>query len=323
LTTGIRRIAISLSLLLTFSLQAPGRVFRDGKPVDRATYDAFRQFYEYDKGLPLEVDILEDVQAPPTAQAPGHRRIKLSFMSTHDERVPAILWIPADSKGPFPCSFYLHGLGQNKETAAPFANDLIGQGIAIMALDAAYHGERAAGKQPFYGTNFHRLRDGYMQTVVDYRRALDYLLTRPEIDPNRITLIGMSMGAVMGAVLAGVEARIKCPVLLVGGADRGLMSRVSQIQVWKQIRAENPNLDFDEISRVMAPADPLNFVDKISPRPVLMINGTKDEIVPVVANKLLHETAREPKTIVWLESGHALPLDQTFPIVNEWLKKYL
>jgi fermentation-respiration switch protein FrsA (DUF1100 family) len=101
------------------------------------------------------------------------------------------------------------------------------------------------------------------------------------------------------------------------------MSRVSQIAVWRQIRAENPTLDFDEVSRIMAPADPLNFVDKISPRPVLMINGTKDDIVPVEANKLLHARAKQPKAIVWLESGHSLPRDKTIPIIAEWLKKNL
>jgi fermentation-respiration switch protein FrsA (DUF1100 family) len=73
----------------------------------------------------------------------------------------------------------------------------------------------------------------------------------------------------------------------------------------------------------MAPADALNFVDKISPRPVLMINGTKDDIVPVEANKLLHKTAREPKKIVWLESGHSLPRAQTLPIIFAWFEKHL
>ena len=176
-----------------------------------------------------------------------------------------MIWIPAKSGVPVPCSLFLHGLGGNKTNAAPFAVELLKKGYATMSLDAAYHGERAAGKQPMYGTTFHRLRDGYIQTVVDYRRALDYLETRTDIDTRRVTLIGLSMGALMGAVLGGVESRIKCPVLLVGGADRGMMSRLSQIEVWKKIRAENPKLDFDEISRIMAPADALNFVDKISP----------------------------------------------------------
>jgi len=310
-------------LMVLCGLTARPAVLGDGKPVDAETFRAFRVFYDYDKQLPLEVQVREDVQVPGSEVAPPHHRITLSLMNNRDERVPAILWIPAEGKGPFACSFFLHGLGGNKAGAQSFAHDLLKQGYATMALDAAYHGERAAGKQPMYGTTFYRLRDGYMQTVIDYRRALDYLETRSDIDAKRVTLIGVSMGAIMGAILGGVEPRIKCPVLLVGGADRGLMSRVSQIAVWKKTRAENPNLDFDELSRIMAPADPLNFVDKISPRPVLMINGTKDDIVPVVANKLLHATAKEPKKVVWLEAGHLLPHDQTVPIIYEWLKKNL
>jgi uncharacterized protein len=298
-------------------------VLGDGKPVDAETFRAFRVFYDYDKQLPLEVKITNDQTVRATENAPAYRLVTLYFMNNRDERIPAMLWVPAEGKGPFPCTFFLHGLGGNKSNAGSFATELLKQGYATMSLDAAYHGERAVGKPGMYGTTFYRLRDGYMQTVVDYRRALDYLETRDDIDSKRVTLIGVSMGALMGSVLAGVETRIKCPVLLVGGADRGMMSRLSQIEVWKRIRAENPKLDFDEISRIMAPADPLNFVDKISPRPVLMVNGTKDDIVPVEANKLLQKTAREPKKIVWLEAGHALPREQTLPIILDWLKKNL
>ena len=314
---------LSISLLVVVLLAAQLPALGDGKPVSSETFRAFRVFYDYDRQLPLDVRIADEQQIPASENEPAHRRITLSFMNNRDERIPAMMWIPAKGGGPVPCAFFLHGLGGNKSNAAPFAVELLKQGYATMALDAAYHGDRAAGKQPMYGTTFHRLRDGYMQTVVDYRRALDYLETRSDIDSKRVTLIGLSMGAIIGAVLGGVETRIKCPVLLVGGADRGMMSRLSQIEVWKKTRAENPGLDFDEISRVMAPADPLNFVDKISPRPVLMINGTKDDIVPLEANKLLHKTAREPKKVVWFESGHSLPRAQTLPIIFEWLGKNL
>ncbi len=316
------KIATALLVVICI-MSAPVGCLSDGNPVDTLTFRAFRTFYDYDKQLPLDVKIRSDTEVAGSENSPPHRLIALSFLSTHDERVPALLWIPAGGKAPFACTFFLHGLGQSKITAQVFAYDLLRRGYAVMALDAAYHGERAAGKLPMYGTNFYRLRDGYMQTVIDYRRALDYLETRSDIDSKRVTLIGVSMGAIMGAILGGVEERIKCPVLLVGGADRGLMSRVSQIEVWKKIRAENPNLDFDEVSRIMAPADPLNFVDKISPRPVLMINGTKDEIVPVVANKLLQETAKQPKKVVWLEAGHSLPLDKTLPMISVWLRNNL
>lgn len=302
---------------------ASAALFVDGKPVDSGTFKAFLEFYRYDKSLPLQVEIKDDSAIGATEVVPAHRKIKLYFLSTHDERVAAILWLPAEAKSPFPCSLYLHGLGQKKETAEPYAHELLKEGYAVMALDAAYHGERQAGKLPMYGTNFYRMRDGYIQTVVDYRRALDYLESRPDIDGHRLTLIGMSMGAIMGSVLAGVDNRIKCPVLLVGGADRGMMSRLSQLPTWRQIRAEKPDIDFDELSRIFAPSDPLNFVDKISPRPVLMINGKQDLVVPIEANKLLHNTAKEPKKIVWLDSGHALPINQTVPIIRDWFKRYL
>src|SRR5437868_642442 len=315
----VSALLIAAAILLASSPIAMG----DGKPVDLKTFNAFRVFYDYDKTLPLEVQIRDEASVPASENAPAHRRITLSFMSTHDERVPAMLWVPAEGNGPFPCVFFLHGLGGNKGQASLFSVDLMKQGYATMTLDAAYHGERAPGKQSMYGTTFFRLRDGYMQTVVDYRRALDYLETRSDIDSKRVTLMGISMGAIMGSVLAGVQTRSKCPSRMVGRADAGLMSRLSQIEVWKKIRAENPKLDFDEIPRIMAPADPLNFVDKISPRPVLMINGTKDEIVPVPANKLLQATAKEPKKIVWLEAGHSLPRAQTLPIILDWLKSRL
>ncbi|HYM00009.1 MAG TPA: hypothetical protein VEZ90_13730, partial [Blastocatellia bacterium] len=124
--------------------------FTDGKPVDQATFRAFLEFYRYDKSLPLQLEIKEDSVVPATEVVPAHRKIKLYFLSTHDERVAAILWLPAETKPPFACSLYLHGLGQKKETAEPYANALLKEGYAVMALDAAYHGERQAGKLPMY-----------------------------------------------------------------------------------------------------------------------------------------------------------------------------
>jgi hypothetical protein len=100
-----RFIYVPLFLILT-SLAwnwEPGRAgiaLADGKAVDAETFRAFRQFYEYDKKLPLEAQITEDAQVPGSELMPAHRRIKLSFMSTHDERVPAILWIPITIRPP-------------------------------------------------------------------------------------------------------------------------------------------------------------------------------------------------------------------------------
>lgn len=314
----------TLGVLLTFLILAPpAEALADSKPVDTQTFNTFRLFYEYDREFPLapEIKFQKDIAAE--GGVPVHNRSDLTFANNRDERVPAMLWLPRGGKSPYPCVLFLHGLGGAKLIGASFAHELLKAGFATMALDAVYHGERSANRPMIYKTAFYRLRDSTIQTVIDYRRAIDYLETRPEIDSKRISLIGVSMGAMMGAILAAVDTRVQCPMLLVGGADRGLVGRLSEHTPWKQLRKENPKVNFDEVSRVLAPADPLNFVDKISPRPVLMINGKADDYMPAQASKLLHETAKEPKMVLWMESGHALPTQEVLAVLMQWLKEML
>jgi len=58
-----------------------------------------------------------------------------------------------------------------------------------------------------------------VQTVIDLRRAVDVVLSRPGVDPKRIGFVGHSFGATWGGVLAGVEKRIKAYVLMAGLPD--------------------------------------------------------------------------------------------------------
>jgi fermentation-respiration switch protein FrsA (DUF1100 family) len=51
----------------------------------------------------------------------------------------------------------------------------------------------------------------------------------------------------------------------------------------------------------------MRFVEKIAPTPLVMINGTEDEQVPRANTVMLYEAAREPKTLIWIESAHVHP----------------
>lgn len=61
-----------------------------------------------------------------------------------------------------------------------------------------------------------------IQLIVDFRRAVDLLRARPEIDADRIGYLGVSYGGAMGGLLAGVEDRLSAVVLVVG--DGGLVA---------------------------------------------------------------------------------------------------
>jgi fermentation-respiration switch protein FrsA (DUF1100 family) len=51
----------------------------------------------------------------------------------------------------------------------------------------------------------------------------------------------------------------------------------------------------------------MRFADKISPTPLVMINGVNDEQIPRYNTELFFNAAREPKKLIWLESKHVRP----------------
>ena len=182
-----------------------------------------------------------------------------------------------------------------------FGKALAAKGIASLALDAEHHGER---KQAAVNTQVFPqvVRAG----ITDYRIALDYLKTRKDVDSGRIGLLGYSMGAMMGAILSGVDDRIGATVLCVGGdIVRGRILQVSETE--------------RDIAEQVSPS---NYVGHISPRALFMINGKTDNLVTESIAKLVHDAAKEPKEIFWSSGGHMLPREDALKGV-EWLEKKL
>jgi dienelactone hydrolase len=77
-------------------------------------------------------------------------------------------------------------------------------------------------RSTFTGTaekDFNTLASQFHDYVVEVRQALDWLALQPSIDSKRIGLVGMSLGAIVGSLTAGVDPRIRSEVLLLGGGD--------------------------------------------------------------------------------------------------------
>ena len=72
-----------------------------------------------------------------------------------------------------------------------------------------------------------------------------------------------------------------------------------------------------------ATVTPLRWVPKIAPRPLLLLHGDKDDVVPVEQVYKLYEQAHEPKEIVIIQgAGHRLRLvDRAVDLALGWLKK--
>lgn len=310
----MRRLILTLSVLfLAVSLFAQEKL--SPKRVNENTRQIYLEFYKYDMNLPLnaESSSVEDNAL--------YSLYKVSFDSVHNQRVAGLLVIPKLAKKPVPCVLFLHGYGGKKEDLKDLIPILVLNGYAGFAIDAEYHGERKRDGRDMYSPYVYTTRDAMMQTILDYRRGIDYLSTHPEIDKERIGFVGGSMGGILGGVILGVENRIKAGVLVVGGGDYSYMLKNSQHGRIKEIRSLG--MDLESSAQALAPVDPINFIDLASPRPVLFLCGKKDEIVPAQAGQFLYDVAKEPKKIIWYDAGHSLPMEEVVKEVTLWFKEHL
>ena len=186
------------------------------------------------------------------------------------------------------------------------------------------------------------------KTINETRRLIDYLLTRPDIDPQRIYLVGASYGAVTGCTVMAKDKRLRAGIMVYGGGDfnKLLDSYAYHLSVGvalglidgRNLDPEKPPLPkltpsqerkvgivlgcLKPIARyLLGVADPNQYVKQISPTPVYFQNGKYDVLVSAAAGQALQDAAGEPKKITWYESDHVgIDLEQTKHVLEDGLK---
>ena len=291
--------------------------------IDRAAvYQKALPMYQDDASKPLAVKL-------GAAQTIGDTKfLRFSYLSTNNQRVPALLFTPpgASAAHPVPCLVILHGLGGSKEIMAGMALAAAKAGYASLVIDEYGQGERGPLKT-VPGRQAQELATTVSQTTVDVRRGLDYLAARPEIDSKRIGLAGVSLGAIIGTVVSGVDTRIKAAVLISGGGDWGLILKTLSSRnatVGGRSTSAFKSVNWADLSLMLAPEDPLTFAPHIAPRPVLMLGGRRDTTIVPKAQQELFDAARQPKQIVWYpQYGHVPPPEVVYPAMQAFFKRML
>jgi pimeloyl-ACP methyl ester carboxylesterase len=161
----------------------------------------------------------------------GYRIEHLLFESLPGFRVTALVYVP-DGPGPFPAVLGTAGHADEGKASPTYQHawvSLVRRGFVVLAYDPPGQGERYEYVDPATGTS--RVGPGtreHMMTgqqvlltgrtigaymVQDGRRALDYLLTRADVDPTRIAVAGNSGGGTQAALLAATEPRLAAAVV--------------------------------------------------------------------------------------------------------------
>ena len=298
-----------ICLLACWGLTA---VAEDVAPYSRVSEEAFKArlpFFDYDKNVPLEGRVVQERE--------GGKRQKIVFRGAQGFLVPGYVEFPASGTKPYPLVLLLHGWSGSKEdwykddnyiNGGVMRKALLEAGFAVLALDAATHGERSneidyQHVNPFDDPkaparrNYFTYAEISVQTVKDYRRALDFIIERGEVATNRIGLVGYSMGGMDSFYLLSVEPRIKMAVACV------------------------PPL----LSASYGPASPIDYSWGVRDRPFLLLMGRKDGATNYVATieASYHQYIENPQSkLIWYDQGHKLTAIYV-PDALAWVKKHL
>jgi len=164
----------------------------------------------------------------------------------------------------------------------------------------------------------------------DLQGAIDYLSSCPHVDASRIYLMGFSGGAAASAYVAANDARVARLVLCACPAEfrRIVAERKADFSIerFRQIGLIRDG-DFppspDDWANSFREITPINWIDRIAPRPLLMIQGKDDDLIGEEQAWRLYEKAGEPKEIAIVAgAGHKLRLsDEAMDIALAWLKR--
>ena len=273
------------------------------------TYEETLHLFDYDMQAPLTI----------TENSVQHENKytvhDIYYPSPKGGNVTSYLLVP-DGKGPFAGIILMHGSSGSRESLLPLAKDLVPTGAVVLTID----GPAARIKNRDWIHFTPQDRDEQIQLIVDLCRGVDVLTARPSVDATRIGYIGYSYGAAMGGLLAGVEPRIKAYGLMVG--DGGLVNHFTDSDRPVSGFESVPSAARDAWLKAMEPIEPIHFVSHASPSALFFQNARRDTLVSE-ADALAYQAAgSEPKRVEWYDSGHGLPTQAYFDMVN-WLEEQI
>lgn len=140
----------------------------------------------------------------------------------------------------------------------------------------------------------------FLGALRDTQKALDLVVDRKDLDIDNLSIIGHSFGGLIAILMAAKSEMIKrvtalCPVANMKAELSSIRAKnilqkglpfVSGFPMRKAVK------EWETLSRQY---EPIDYVEKIAPRPFLLIHGDKDDIIPLSCSKMLFSKAFEPK----------------------------
>jgi dipeptidyl aminopeptidase/acylaminoacyl peptidase len=278
----------------TFYTNAIWAVYEDGNENrsawaerKRVCYDKFIQY----AGRPVE-------------------RVELPSQGTS---IAALLHLPPNKKAneKVACVLYIPGMDGVKEDNPMHNDPLLERGVAVLAIDGPGQGETR--------------ERGIKCTASNYqdagKLACDYLVTRPEIDPDRLAIMGSSMGSYWGPRVAAVEPRFKaCAVSGVNvepGQNTIFNSASPTFKLnYMYMAGYDDEAAFDEFAKTLT----LREVAPMIRCPYLIVAGEDDDLCPIEFVHQFMDAISGPKVLMVYEGEkHSIRNPRARALLVDWL----
>lgn len=280
-----------------------GRDFYQEEPVSGEVFEVYRKQFLYDR-----TDLQATIEEKDETRDIWIRE-KVTFRAAYEnERMIAYLYLPREGKPPyqtlifFPGSYAVTQDSLSDMIVRYFCDFLPVNNIAVMCpiYKGTYERNEGLTLAMHIPNESHTFTEYLIKWVKDLSRSIDYLETRPDIDPEKIGFYGHSWGGRLGGIIPAVEDRIRLSVLNLGGLSSG--------------------------RRAYPEADILNYVTRIK-RPVLMLNGRYDvssfpyetDVQPMYD---LLGTPEEDKVLKVYETDHYVPKTEMIKETLDFMEKY-
>lgn len=185
-----------------------------------------------------------------------------------------------------------------------FARFLAARGVASAVMTLPFHGARSVGDAPvnhFVNAPIDTVVRTWNQAASDVSTVVTWLQGQPGLDRTRIAGAGISLGAIVLHLSMGRDARIGAGVTFLGGGDLPFIFEHSLLtKVY--VRSRPRRLSSEEKAKLRT-IDPLSYAGFNRPRRVLMVEGSRDLVIPPRSAQELWQALGRPP-IRWIPTNH-------------------
>jgi len=233
----------------------------------------------------------------------------ITFSPEPGRDVKAYLVVPKGN-GPFAGILWVHWLGEEKSNRTQFldeAVELAPKGAVSLLVDAMWSAPEWFGKRVPEKDYENSIRQ-----VIELRRALDLLLSQPNVDKTRVGFVGHDYGAMYGMLMAGVDQRVNTFVFVAATQSLNDWAFLGpQPKSKAAYLKQNSNLELTDYLRQAKNAS--KFFQF----------GKDDFYVSRADGAILFAAATEPKQRKLYEAPHKMELQEIAKDRGDWLVKQL